>query len=492
MAHLKKTRFLTAMLAAVALVALPAYGRSTPREKPERNAPSRRVSAQEAKPAAVTASPEARRETPRRTSRKAATGRPTVEKPSRLSSRSSISVRTSSKTHGRSRVTRSRRTEPTAAPTRAARSAPLRSPSPRPSVTVRSARTRPPERPATTWRARLTAARSNASRAPAKTVRALTVTTPTVTARRIAPPPAKPDRTSRPVRRTGVGTQRTGTRAAVDVSPVRSSDRRTRIRGTTTRTTRVSPAVARSTASTSIAAVRPREAWADRMQSVRTRRAAQVEIQNNYSYDRGRHHRSGHRRRHSYHWSDWYWPTRYYRSSYYYPRWDYYFGWYYPRPFCSTTWSWPTWDCWDPWWGISYHDRHWSIRLSFPRRRYCYTGTVYVERPVVTRYYVYKPEPILDTYDGVDRLIDALKYGDVDQRRGAARELGSLETLRALYPLIYALEKDEDLFVRFYAAKSLGKLSSRDALPALRKAAAEDPEEIVRDEAAEAIEAILE
>ena len=124
---------------------------------------------------------------------------------------------------------------------------------------------------------------------------------------------------------------------------------------------------------------------------------------------------------------------------------------------------------------------------------YCPTRTVYVERPV-ERYVIYRPAPVVrvvETYDEIDRLIDVLKYAAVEDRRDAAEDLGRQKTLRALYPLIYALEYDEDSLVRFYAARSLGKIASRDALPALRKAAREDPEEFVRTEARDAVDDIL-
>jgi hypothetical protein len=162
------------------------------------------------------------------------------------------------------------------------------------------------------------------------------------------------------------------------------------------------------------------------------------------------------------------------------------------------------WPYWDRGWGssltVGYYDDNWSISLSLlsshggwcgrprhayyrPYRRSCYYNYVY--------YYdrCWEPRPLV-VYDKVDRLVDDLRYGDRRDRRAAARKLGCLDSLRAVYPLVYALEYDADVFVRFYAAKSLGKIGSREALEPLRWAVETDPEDIVRSEAARAIDRI--
>ena len=155
------------------------------------------------------------------------------------------------------------------------------------------------------------------------------------------------------------------------------------------------------------------------------------------------------------------------------------------------SWWWPAWWYWGSGWGFGYQGHHWSIWLSDWWPRTCTrVQTVYVERPVV----VYQPAPVVrvvDTYDDMDRLIDRLKYGSVDQRKAAAKELGYQNSYRALYPLVYALEYDTDSTVRYLAAKALGKLGFSDALPALRKAAESDPDEVVRTEAQDSIDRIL-
>ena len=120
---------------------------------------------------------------------------------------------------------------------------------------------------------------------------------------------------------------------------------------------------------------------------------------------------------------------------------------------------------------------------------------MYVEPVYIDSYVTYPSPPVVvevvESYDGIARAIDRLKYGDVEVRREAAQELGRRGSLRGLYPLIYAVEYDEDALVRFYAARSLGKLSDRDALAPLRRVAKDDPEEVVRVAAGDAIEVIL-
>jgi hypothetical protein len=154
---------------------------------------------------------------------------------------------------------------------------------------------------------------------------------------------------------------------------------------------------------------------------------------------------------------------------------------------CTPTWYWPY-----NGWSVGYHGRKWSIFISdiWPTRTY--VETVYVTSPVVETVVV-DPAPVrvIEPYDSIDRLIDRLKYGDVDARKDAAQELGRSHSYKAMYPLIYAVEYDSEPLVRHYAAKALGKLGYRDALPALRKVADQDQEEVVRAEAQDAIDRIL-
>ena len=153
----------------------------------------------------------------------------------------------------------------------------------------------------------------------------------------------------------------------------------------------------------------------------------------------------------------------------------------------------PTW-CW-PYNGFAfgYHGKHWSIWLSDVWPSAYYSTTLYVESPVYYTNVVYESAPrVIDTYDRIDVLVDRLKYGDVAARKDAADELGRSRTLRALYPLVYALEYDAEPIVRYHAARALGRLGYRDALPALRRSAETDPEEVVRTESADSVEKILE
>jgi len=153
---------------------------------------------------------------------------------------------------------------------------------------------------------------------------------------------------------------------------------------------------------------------------------------------------------------------------------------------CTPTWYWPY-----NGWSVGYHGHKWSIFISdiWPTRTY--VETVYVAPPVETVVVEPAPVRVIEPYDSVDRLIDRLKYGDVDARKDAAQELGRMNTYKAMYPLIYAAEYDSEPLVRHYAVKSLGKLGYRDALPALRKIADQDQEEVVRAEAQDSIDRIL-
>ncbi len=163
---------------------------------------------------------------------------------------------------------------------------------------------------------------------------------------------------------------------------------------------------------------------------------------------------------------------------------------------------------------MAYTSSRWSISLSllrpifYPRvvyinyplvvhtrpALYVSTPVIYTRPTVVQTRYVYesRPDPVVvPVYDAISELTVQLKYGDVEERRRAARELGERLSLRALYPLLYALEYDEDALVRLYAARSLGRLGSDEALAPLERAMYDDPEEIVRITAAEAIEYLL-
>ncbi len=154
------------------------------------------------------------------------------------------------------------------------------------------------------------------------------------------------------------------------------------------------------------------------------------------------------------------------------------------------TWYWPY-----NGWSFGYHGRHWSVWFGDIWPTAGYGDSVYVSYSSPTyQSYVYYNQPtttVVQDYDDIDRLIDQLKYGDADTRKEAARALGNTGSARALYPLVYAVEYDEEPLVRYYAARALGELRLRDALPPLRRVAASDPEEVVRTEAADAVYRIL-
>jgi len=160
----------------------------------------------------------------------------------------------------------------------------------------------------------------------------------------------------------------------------------------------------------------------------------------------------------------------------------------------------PSW--WDGWYapasgfGIGWHSRHWSVWIGdwWPVYRSVVVERVYVAAPVIWYEPIYVSAPrvrIVEPYDRIDRLADKLAYGTADERQDAARAFGYEDTLRALEPLVDALQYDTDSMVRYEAARSLGKLGFRDALPALHRAASEDPDEVVRDEAHDSIDAII-
>jgi hypothetical protein len=157
---------------------------------------------------------------------------------------------------------------------------------------------------------------------------------------------------------------------------------------------------------------------------------------------------------------------------------------------------------WDDWYapavgfGIGWHSSHWSVWLGdwWPVYRPAVVERVYVAPPVAYYEPIYVPARrvrIVEPYDHIDRLTDKLSYGTADERQDAARGLGYEDTLRALDPLIDALQYDTEAMVRYEAARSLGKLGFRDALPALHRAASEDPDEVVQDEAKDSIDAIV-
>jgi HEAT repeat protein len=89
----------------------------------------------------------------------------------------------------------------------------------------------------------------------------------------------------------------------------------------------------------------------------------------------------------------------------------------------------------------------------------------------------------------VDRLIFALKDGDIHIRSSSAIILGEIRDSRAVVPLIEAL-RDESWVVRSEAAKALGNVQDPRAIEPLRDAM-NDRDSYVRDIAAGALENIL-
>jgi HEAT repeat protein len=83
----------------------------------------------------------------------------------------------------------------------------------------------------------------------------------------------------------------------------------------------------------------------------------------------------------------------------------------------------------------------------------------------------------------VDVLVQQLKTGDADQRRGAAKSLYELgpEAKDAVPDLAQAL-KDKDLFVRRFAAQALGEVgpdAAKQAVPALKAVLSDSKKEVV-------------
>ncbi len=86
-----------------------------------------------------------------------------------------------------------------------------------------------------------------------------------------------------------------------------------------------------------------------------------------------------------------------------------------------------------------------------------------------------------------DSLILELHRGDAEQRGRAVLTLGELKDERALEPVIWALEGDEDPDVRRDAIWALEDLGGQIAIAALVEAVSRDSDESVRQRAVEAL-----
>jgi hypothetical protein len=80
-----------------------------------------------------------------------------------------------------------------------------------------------------------------------------------------------------------------------------------------------------------------------------------------------------------------------------------------------------------------------------------------------------------------EQLSSQLKSGSAPKRQAAAVWLGQMGDMRAVAPLIQALERDQEADVRVAAAKALGMLRARGAITALQRSARHDPIRSVRD-----------
>ena len=76
------------------------------------------------------------------------------------------------------------------------------------------------------------------------------------------------------------------------------------------------------------------------------------------------------------------------------------------------------------------------------------------------------------------------------KRQAAAVWLGQMGDMRAVAPLIRALERDQEADVRAAAARSLGMLRARGAITALQRAAQNDPFRSVREAAVRALQQV--
>jgi len=90
-----------------------------------------------------------------------------------------------------------------------------------------------------------------------------------------------------------------------------------------------------------------------------------------------------------------------------------------------------------------------------------------------------------------EELSDQLKTSSsAKKRQAAAVWLGQMGDMRAVAPLIVALERDQDADVRAAAARSLGVLRARGAIRSLQRAAQNDPFRTVRSAAAAALKQV--
>lgn len=104
----------------------------------------------------------------------------------------------------------------------------------------------------------------------------------------------------------------------------------------------------------------------------------------------------------------------------------------------------------------------------------------------------YRPPMVLSN-SGTYKALEKLKRSeDPAQRASAAGILSlSVEPERVLAPLTFALENDEDVFVRLVSAQSIGRLGAPEGLEPLTRAATADPSPRVRAMAAEAHDSLL-
>ncbi len=86
-----------------------------------------------------------------------------------------------------------------------------------------------------------------------------------------------------------------------------------------------------------------------------------------------------------------------------------------------------------------------------------------------------------------EQLSEQLKSGSAPKRQAAAVWLGQMGDMRAVPPLIGALERDQEADVRAAAARALGMLRARAAITALQRAGRYDPIRKVRDDTAAAL-----
>lgn len=103
----------------------------------------------------------------------------------------------------------------------------------------------------------------------------------------------------------------------------------------------------------------------------------------------------------------------------------------------------------------------------------------------------YRPPRVLSN-SGTYKALEDLKSPRAEIRASGAGRLSlSAEPERALPPLIGALERDVDPYVRLVAAQAIGRLGAEEGLAPLMRAAANDPSERVRAMAVEAHDSLM-